>query len=664
MKKVLILIFASITIFNSLLCKNKDIAWIRGGNPESYYADLSPHGKYILTVSNGAKIWSVETGEQLLLIPNNLRVYSEYIYAFSTDDNLLYFADSSGINCFNIPEESIVKKIYNQKGIINTFALSEDEKILVCGASDSTLAVYDLENTSKVQTLIKLPDIIWKVGFTDNERYIVANGNKKSFVIENNSAKIISEFKYNNVTYSKIGKIIAASTGKKKNSVLKSCIGLYDIFGKHIRDFKFSEREEPREFLLSDSGNYLVTCSEDKFIKIYSTIDSSVSRTIKARVGVPITISHNEESIISRLNFYEIGIWDFKSGELKVRISDTPGSGISHIKIPVNDSYLLSVDYKGMLQLRNPTSGQIIRTFTNHIGAVQEIVCDDQNRNAASYSRDGRAIVWSVSDGKTLYNLEVPTLLISHTAFSHDGKYLLTYASRTIYDPGSEEGNYRTDSTNFSLWDVQTGSLLREYNKGKDWPSELVFSEDDKSFVGIYSATLKKWEINSGKLLIEYKLSYGSDCISPGINYLIKYNHPTGGITCWDVMKQKLLFEKLAHSGFVRTASWSQDEKTLITTGQDDNSLIVWEIPNGKAPRVFKLNIPRVHEGSVSPDGKYYAGGGTDGMVTIWDVSNGNVIRSYRDYPCYVSSIKWSQDEKFIFTGYGDGTIVAWRTNL
>jgi WD40 repeat protein len=139
---------------------------------------------------------------------------------------------------------------------------------------------------------------------------------------------------------------------------------------------------------------------------------------------------------------------------------------------------------------------------------------------------------------------------------------------------------------------------------------------------------------------------------------------PVGNILVWDLQKERQLFKVQAHQGFTRTISWPFDEKILVTTGQSDNCIKVWEIPSGKLLKTVRLDVEEVHYGSVSPTGKYFAGSGKNGTVTIWDLESEKRIRSYTGYPSYIWSIAWSADEKLVYSGHRDGTIVAWETNI
>jgi WD40 repeat protein len=669
MNKIIILILVCITSTNVLQSKNSDIAWMKGGNTQDYfYTSFSPNGKYILTVSFlGAKIWSVETGNLMRMFPYDLGYSSAPPFVFSPNGDSLYFADSSRIKCWNLASDVFVGTIHETKSIIKTLALSVDGSVLLSGGNDSAVTVWDLKNTYMPKNVFKLSNVIWKLGFIDNERCIFANQYNRISIVEVSSGKILCSLKYEYASFSNLNNLIAVPEKERQTSAVTSEIKIYDIAGKLVKDFNFPRKEQVREFFLTLSGNYLVTSCTGRFIKIYDTKSGVLLRTIIGKVQLPFAVSPREDFLISKLNSDKVGIWDFNSGELITQITTISGYENSRLAISADERYLAFASSSGELNLVDVKFGRILQTFTNHIGDVKQIITDEQNQNSASLSSNGKVLVWSTSNGKTLWNLQIPDLSMSYMTFSHDGKYLATYATRTVYDPESAQGNYHIDSVNLALWNMHTGSLDRDYNIGLNEPPGLTFSKDDKNLITVGGTVLKTWDINSEKILQEDKLpQYGGfDVFSPNTNYLIDANYDRAGrIAVWDIGKKTLAYTLYAHSGYTRTASFSKDEKILVSTGQDDKNLKVWGLPDGKMLKTFNLDIPQIRCGSVSPSGRYYAGGNINGLVTIWNLADGKKVRSYDDYQCDVFSMKWSPDEKLVFSGHRDGTIIAWRPNL
>ena len=92
--------------------------------------------------------------------------------------------------------------------------------------------------------------------------------------------------------------------------------------------------------------------------------------------------------------------------------------------------------------------------------------------------------------------------------------------------------------------------------------------------------------------------------------------------------------------------------------------LKVWEMPQGKLQRSFRMDVPPVHCGSVSPSGRYFAGGSITGDLNVWGLDSGRIVQSFHLNAGYIRTVAWSPDESLIFMGFLDGTIIALRNMM
>ena len=312
---------------------------------------------------------------------------------------------------------------------------------------------------------------------------------------------------------------------------------------------------------------------------------------------------------------------------------------------------------------KDNTKGWIKRSL--HNDHVINIITNNKNELAASLSQDGILSIWQTTNGKDIYSLDLDkTLQVSQFAFSHNGKYLVTIAASLEYDPESPKANggYRIDSINVSLWQSVNGKLIKEYIINQDEPPHGIgFTLDDNFLLVRNLDRIQTYDIESGQLTRESH-PYTDGDFSPQSNYSVcpAYHRSIG---VWNIPKDTLLFEIKTGRDFTRTVSFPYDEKFLVSTGQDDSTLKIWEMPTGTLLKTIRLEVPQVGCGNISPSGKYFAGGSITGEVNIWDLSNGKIIQTYNDYHFYIWSVAWSPDEKQVFVGYQDGTIIGLNRN-
>jgi WD40 repeat protein len=322
----------------------------------------------------------------------------------------------------------------------------------------------------------------------------------------------------------------------------------------------------------------------------------------------------------------------------------------------------LLLNYKVIAQYQNEEDVAWTRQGSSK---VHDIISNHVNKLSASvYYYEGNVEVWETESGNNIYSLQSDYLKYNNVAFSHNGKFLLTYASREIYDPGSPISNYSIDSINVSLWDAHSGAHIHEYENRVKAPTEISFtdigfSNDDSTISIVNNWQLDKYDVATGNLLnVIFDDIAGQ--LSPQCNYYIDVDyHKPGIIPIWNTSSDKSNLLLNAHSGFTRTVSFSDDEKILVSSGQDDQLLKVWHMPQGKLIKTIEMSVPKVYEGCVSPSGKFFAVGTKDGEVNIWNIKNSEIVQTFNQYAQFVNCISWSPDSKLILIGYYDGTIVA-----
>lgn len=298
---------------------------------------------------------------------------------------------------------------------------------------------------------------------------------------------------------------------------------------------------------------------------------------------------------------------------------------------------------------------------------VEDIVSNRVNKLSASlYYYEGKVEVWETETGKNIYTFESDYLKYNNIAFSHNGRYILTYASSEQYDPSSPISNYSIDSINVSLWYAVNGTLILEYPNITKAPApisftDIGFSKDDKTIFVSDIWQVKNYDIDTGKLLNVISDKVAGQ-LSPQCNYYIDVDYYKPGIIpLWSTSGDNSRLLLKAHSGAISTVSFSDDEKILVSSGEDDSLLKVWQMPQGKLLKSIKMSVPKVYDGCVSPYGKYYAVGTKDGEVIIWNLNSHEIVQNLNPLSQSVSCVSWSPDSKLLFVGYHNGTIVALR---
>jgi WD40 repeat protein len=216
------------------------------------------------------------------------------------------------------------------------------------------------------------------------------------------------------------------------------------------------------------------------------------------------------------------------------------------------------------------------------------------------------------------------------------------------------------------IWDLQVGTELMTL---KDPAINIAITPDGKNLISISekNQTLVKWDINSGRKLMSYKVIpfSGPLLITPDGKRVIFGGGDFGsrGIIILDIESGKRLMTLSEHyASTVCDFTISLNGKRLATNYH------VWDLVSGQEIMSFESE-----HFAITPDGKWlFAGLGRyqlkseEMLIKIWDVDSNREIRSLKGFNCYSFTI--TPDGKRLVTwiekdaGY-DNTIVNWDIN-
>jgi len=655
----------------SVVLSNKNIAWIRTGATACFKALFSPDDRFVACVTPlGIQIYSVPSGRFIKMLPNRLG-YGSYPLVFTQDSKNILFGDSSNLRCFNLYENTLSGVLFKQRGFIRSLVLSQSGDTLLVAGDDLTVTGLDLKDSYKICFSLKINGQAWRTEFANNDRVVVVqSGNNEATIIDIASAKVIRTLKANFVIPAPFDDRIIMVTQKDIGRTNYSGLQVQTISGTVMNIMEFDQREGPSHVALNSTGKNLILSSSSGWLKIFDVQSGKLLNTISDKFYYrPFSVSQDGNTIAVDLEDSGFGVWNLTNGILLMKCSERSSSDFKNVSLSNSGRFVCSANANNQITLWEVRSGKELCYLTSHSSPVEKIVSNRDNHLSASLYNNGTAQIWNTQTGMNEYVLsEGNGIPIHELVFSRNGSQMATIASSTIYDPGSERGNYHTDEIKVSLWNSKDVSWIKNLSfKQDDPPSVLEFSQDDKSLIVYNLGKIQIYDIQSDSLMRDGKFDpEGFERIFSSSGKYVIYTEAqsVGQLELWDVLKDSLVLTKTAHNGFIRTTSWDAKDSILVTTGQDDHTLKVWSFPSCQLIRSIDLNAPKIHYGSVSPSGKYFAGGSINGEMDIWDIQSGRIIQKYDEYPCYIHAVSWSPDENLLFTGFQDGTIIAFKTDF
>ena len=243
---------------------------------------------------------------------------------------------------------------------------------------------------------------------------------------------------------------------------------------------------------------------------------------------------------------------------------------------------------------------------------------------------------WNLTVKTTLTLLILLTVFSLNTSAQHLSPIPIvleepgnTFARVWSSPDGSTLVSVGFDAT-LKLWDINTGKLINtlEGTFSTFFPSPK-FSPDGSTLVSVgFDATLNLWDVNTGKLINTLEGAFpilfspdGSTLVSVGFDATLKL---------WDINTGKLINTLEGHRDAVRILSLSPDGSTLIS-GSADNTLKLWDVNTGKLINTLEGHRDAVRILSLSPDGSTLISGSADNTLKLWDVNTGKLINTDLD---------------------------------
>ena len=146
---------------------------------------------------------------------------------------------------------------------------------------------------------------------------------------------------------------------------------------------------------------------------------------------------------------------------------------------------------------------------------------------------------------------------------------------------------------------------------------------------------------------------------SPDGNVLAS-SHTDGDIKLWDVASGQLLQSLKADSYAVYSLAFTPDGALLAA--QSVFTIYLWEVPTGKVARSLKGLSTSISFSAMamSPDGRQIVSGDNDGSVRVWDVAEGKQLQELEAHIEPVRTVAFSPDGTLIASGSSDKTVKLW----
>lgn len=270
---------------------------------------------------------------------------------------------------------------------------------------------------------------------------------------------------------------------------------------------------------------------------------------------------------------------------------------------------------------------------------------DSVSNQFATGSEDGTLMIWNTSNNSRSYNFIGHTNAVTGVEFCPNGKILAScsldqtvrFWTPTVKGSCSEFKahlmpiqclNFSDDSTKLitgardkaiKMWDVSTKHFMSSFLGHNHWLKSAKFFPDGKIIAsGAEDKAIKFWDVISGQCIHTFASQEGIPVhIAPyPNNNSVAVALSSGAVRVYELRTRKLQQHYVLHTE-TTYLSWHPTDNYLLTCGKDGKVRIV-DVVEGRP--IYTLGG---HDGEVtcikfSPDGDYFATGGTDNLVMVW----------------------------------------------
>ncbi|CAF4825726.1 unnamed protein product [Pieris macdunnoughi] len=264
----------------------------------------------------------------------------------------------------------------------------------------------------------------------------------------------------------------------------------------------------------------------------------------------------------------------------------------------------------------------------------------DSNEKAKDYivtaGLDGISKVWEIKNNKLelLHVLKGHSMAIVSVAISPDGYTLATTSLDSI----------------LIIWELSTGNKVHEIETGSIDTWKVAFSPDGTKVVSsTHTGKLIIYDVEKKNVLkvLDTRAKFAL-CVSwSKDSKFIASGNVDGNICIFDETQGKLIHTVEAHTEGVRSIEFSPNSK-LVITASSDGFVKLFNVASGDLQASLELKT-WVLQAGFSPDGACIAAGTGDGEVVIASTSGLKILKTFQDHSKIVWGVQFnSSSEKVV----------------
>jgi WD40 repeat protein len=213
-----------------------------------------------------------------------------------------------------------------------------------------------------------------------------------------------------------------------------------------------------------------------------------------------LALSKDGQFLITGSADKTVKLWDMRSGKVRKTFSGHTGN-VTGVAFSPDFRWIVSGSNDRTLKVWDLVTAKELQTLTGHAEGVNCIALAPDASWVASASDDNTVRLWPLKDGlldreREAVVLEGHQRQVTCVVFSADGKRLLT---------GSQDKTLK-------VWDVAKGTVAKTLEGHKNWISSVSYLGDHVVCSTSDDLTVRLWDVAKGTEVGQIDLSHSADC--------------------------------------------------------------------------------------------------------------------------------------------------------